>query len=285
MSTTGGNPVESIVRQILLDLSGNTAETFAGSALSPQPYLPPNRSESKPPALKVGEKAAPEPPSSGPAKAPEQNEKEKVSADEKERELRVDSRVVTLTELGEELTAARRLIVPAKAVVTPAVRDVLRKKRIELRFQNDLPEDGHSGRSEESRSVARLLMAAHARELPGAAALESVERLGPIDTRADRCLIGLVRWIAETLREQPAVGVILTEAIAAAICLANRQGGVRAVGASEVRPMIQAAKSVGANVLVFDPAKVGNYRLKVLLQEFRKIGPLECPTVFQDELG
>ena len=47
-------------------------------------------------------------------------------------ELRLRDRVVTLAALRDRLASVRRLIVPAKAVVTPAVRDELKARQIEL---------------------------------------------------------------------------------------------------------------------------------------------------------
>jgi hypothetical protein len=47
-------------------------------------------------------------------------------------ELTVTDRVVTLRSLEGRLMSVSRLIVSAKAVVTPAVKDELRARRIEL---------------------------------------------------------------------------------------------------------------------------------------------------------
>ena len=47
-------------------------------------------------------------------------------------ELRLSDRVVTLAALKDRLSSVRRVVVPAKAVVTPAVRDELKARQIEL---------------------------------------------------------------------------------------------------------------------------------------------------------
>jgi len=47
-------------------------------------------------------------------------------------DLRLTDHVVTLTALKDRLTSVRRVVVPAKAVVTPAVRDELKSRQIEL---------------------------------------------------------------------------------------------------------------------------------------------------------
>jgi len=47
-------------------------------------------------------------------------------------ELRLTDRVVTLAALKDRLASVRRVVVPAKTVVTPAVRDELKARQIEL---------------------------------------------------------------------------------------------------------------------------------------------------------
>jgi hypothetical protein len=47
-------------------------------------------------------------------------------------ELRLSDRVVTLAALQDRLASVRRVVVPARAVVTPAVRDELKQRQIEL---------------------------------------------------------------------------------------------------------------------------------------------------------
>lgn len=47
-------------------------------------------------------------------------------------ELRIKERVVTLRSIEGQLTGIDRVIVPQKAVVTPAVKDELRSRKIQL---------------------------------------------------------------------------------------------------------------------------------------------------------
>jgi hypothetical protein len=50
-------------------------------------------------------------------------------------ELKIDAKVVTLRTIEGKLTGVRQLRVPARAVVTPAVKDELRTRNVELRFE------------------------------------------------------------------------------------------------------------------------------------------------------
>jgi hypothetical protein len=47
-------------------------------------------------------------------------------------ELRIDDQVVTLRSIEGRLNGISRLIVPKKAVITPAVRDELKARKIQL---------------------------------------------------------------------------------------------------------------------------------------------------------
>jgi len=47
-------------------------------------------------------------------------------------ELRLTDKLVTWALLKDRLASVRRVVVPAKAVVTPAVRDELKSRQIEL---------------------------------------------------------------------------------------------------------------------------------------------------------
>jgi hypothetical protein len=55
-----------------------------------------------------------------------------VSNRRREVELRLAERVVTMQLVGSRLDGVRRLVVANKAVVTPAVQDELKKRRVEL---------------------------------------------------------------------------------------------------------------------------------------------------------
>lgn len=47
-------------------------------------------------------------------------------------ELVLDNHVVTLATLDRQLTEVRRVVVNTRAIVTPAVKDVLKEKGVEL---------------------------------------------------------------------------------------------------------------------------------------------------------
>jgi len=69
------------------------------------------------------------------------------------------------------------------------------------------------------------------------------------------------------------------------VCLANRVAGVRAIAAADPATAVEAARAVGANVLVADPRGKGLYQLKQLASAFCRGGPWACPEVLRPRLG
>jgi hypothetical protein len=50
-------------------------------------------------------------------------------------DLKIIDRVVTLRTIEKQLAGVRRVVVPMRAVVTPAVRDELKARKVELVFE------------------------------------------------------------------------------------------------------------------------------------------------------
>jgi hypothetical protein len=52
-------------------------------------------------------------------------------------DLRLTDRVITLRSIEGRLAGVRRVVVPSRAVITPAVKDELKQRKIELIFLAD----------------------------------------------------------------------------------------------------------------------------------------------------
>ena len=50
-------------------------------------------------------------------------------------ELTIDSKLVTMRTIEGKLAGIKQLRVPARAIVTPAVRDELRERKVELKYE------------------------------------------------------------------------------------------------------------------------------------------------------
>jgi hypothetical protein len=192
--------------------------------------------------------------------------------------LVLNRRVVTLADLPERLAAVQRVIVPLGTVVTPSVQDELQKRQIKL----VVGEPAAAAEARESRVV--LMVAATAYDpAPLAAALE---REGfPAESRHMDCLIRATDQLAGDLAIEATSALLLTAHAAAAMCLANRHAGVRAILGTRADTVARDADSVGANLLVVDPTALGFFAIKQMASRFLRGGPRSCPQVFGRRLG
>lgn len=194
-------------------------------------------------------------------------------------ELILQARVVTLADVQAHLEGTRRMVVRRSAVITPSVRDELRRRNIALVVQ---PADGASSAS----TPARLVFVATGKRFdpsPLAAALgrDGVEA----ELRRSDCLIRATDELAADLADQRTLGLLATTYPAVALCLANRQAGVRAVQPDGPASLADDVASVGANLLVVNPERSGPFALRKMAVDFCRLGPSECPDVFRERLS
>lgn len=190
----------------------------------------------------------------------------------------LNRRVVTLADLPERLAAARRVIVPVGTVVTPSVRDELRRRRIELVVGSTAP-----AAAEGTSSVILMVAATAYDPAPLAAALH---REGmAVESRSSDCLIRATDELAAGSASGKTTSILLTAYPAPALCLANRHAGVRAVLGTRADTVARDAGSVGANLLVVDPTSLEFFAVKQIAGRFVQGGPRECPEVFRGRLG
>jgi hypothetical protein len=192
-------------------------------------------------------------------------------------QLAIASRVVTLSEIGDRLTGIKRLVVPPGAVITPLVRDEIRRRGITLDF----------ARAEEgSPTAARLTMVTVGQWFDPAPLVnmlrgEAVE----LDLHASDCLLATTDLIAQQVSPGDRLGAVLTSQPAIALCLLNRVPRLRAVTGPDAAEVAKAAASVGANVLVLRPHGAGLTPLRQMIREFCREGVRECPEALRERLG
>ena len=192
-------------------------------------------------------------------------------------ELVIHSRVVTLAELTR-LEGVRQLVVPRGAVVTPAVQDELRRLGIGV-----VESDQAAG---EPAVAIRIVVGPLSAEFNPAALAAAMVREG-FHARCSTiaCLIAAVNKLAADVSHGETLGLLLTSHVAAAICLANRLPGVRAIWDRGGAAIHEAAAAVGANLLVADPKAGSLFELKRSVVEFVRGGIRPCPEVFQERLA
>lgn len=189
--------------------------------------------------------------------------------------LVISDRVVTTAQLQGKLDGIQRVQVVPRAVITPAVRDLLRDRKIELQFVEPAATAAAAsgpllvvGVAETSFSPAAVL-----RNLSqGGVRLEQLARTG-LDVVAAE--------LAEQVRLGGSLGVLVTEQTHAALCLANRHAGVRAAWGGCVKGVEKAKQAIGANVLVVSPKGKSTAELEQMLQAFVRAGVPACPAILQ----
>ena len=203
-------------------------------------------------------------------------------------QLALTSQVVTLGQIEGRLEGVRQLVVPRQAVVTPSARDLLQEYNVVMTYATGNKTNGMEKASAAGgprlnliaaivRNVAGFDLDALARALAG----DGID----VEQAASNCLIETTGRLAARFDDDTEeLGAIVTSHPAAALCLANRLQGVRAVcpAAADVLP---AAKDVGANLIVIDPAARGVFQVKQMIREFCLSGRHTCPEVLAAQLG
>jgi hypothetical protein len=190
----------------------------------------------------------------------------------------IHSRVVTMAELTR-LDGVRRLAVPKGAILTPAVRDELRRRGI------DVVESDHEAGQKPAVAIRVVVGPLRADFNPATLTAAMMREGFHAQCATVACLIAAVDKLAADVSQGETLGVLLTSHVAAAVCLANRLPGVRAIGDPGPSAADEAVAAVGANLLVADPKAGSLFGLKRSVVEFVRGGVRPCPEVFQDRLA
>ncbi len=227
----------------------------------------------------LGRLAAPDSPAAAPQQRPSSTvPKQPLASDDAANgDLVLDCRLVTIAEVEGQLEATRRLVVPRGAVVTPSVYDELYRRRVALVYATASVPRASGG--------LRLVLMTLGKRFDPATLLGALGKDGlDVDRQTSDCLIDATDRLAEQIAPGDTLGLLLTRHNAAAVCLANRHNAVRAIGAGDVRTVAADAASVGANLLVVDPAVAGLFQLKQIVAEFCRGGVRPCPAVYEERL-
>lgn len=193
-------------------------------------------------------------------------------------DLAIDARVVTMEAVTGKLGGVRRLRVVRGALVTPAVRDELLRRGIALEFGSTAGAPAPAQR--------RLTLITVGGSFDPAMLMAGLKREGvEVEHVSLDCLMLASDRLAADVASPDTLGLLLTRHTAAAMCLANRLQGVRAVQGCDAPSVATAAAAVGANVLVASPKAGTFFQLKQMVSEFCRAGVRACPDVFQARLA
>jgi hypothetical protein len=262
--------IERVVREVLAELSaGGTAppNAWGGSKAAPDKSLPP------PPAEGQGEGSQHSSARSSLTRALSQSEKQTAS----DGDLPLDACIVTMNEIVGRLASIRRLTVPRKAIVTPAVQDELLRRGIELVRADS--------RGAEAAAAPHLTMICSGVDFDPQPLVAVLAREGvKVEHAISDCLIAATEQLAAELADANTLGLLLTEHTAAGLCLANRRRGLRAVTGLDAPAVAASAAAVGANLLVLNPCAGSFFQVKQMVTEFCRGGVRPCPEVFRPQL-
>ncbi|MDW8077373.1 MAG: hypothetical protein RMJ16_00640 [Thermoguttaceae bacterium] len=186
-------------------------------------------------------------------------------------------RVITLADIAALLPGTRELVVPPKAVISPAVCDALAERSIRVVFAEE-PSHQRLWATGDPKEIEHLYIEVVSRRLDPAVIVEPLRREGiPAEATRGDCLVAASQRLAERLGGGKSAGVILTRHLPLAVCLANRHKVLRATWALSMAELLDHVADIGANVLVLDFRKLSSWQMVQLIARFVRLGRQEPP--------
>ena len=187
-------------------------------------------------------------------------------------QLFVSERVVGMDAVDGRLAGVRRVVVAHGAVVTPALKDHLREKQISLEHgaATEAPERGTST----ERIVVGVAGDACRAEIQSRLADVCAAAVDPLPAGE---LPQVTGQVAEEVRRGNVKAILFAAPMAAAMCLANRHSGVRAIACRTAAETRSAAVSVGANVLVLGEPGLSTWQQLEMIRVFANETDACCP--------
>ena len=193
--------------------------------------------------------------------------------------LVLSQRLITQEDLTGRLDNMKSVIVPPRAVVTPAARDYLRERGVELLR-------GDRNTSSLTPSSAALVVGVAETSFEPSELLRLLRRQGiEAEQQANTGLITVVDELAGHVSRGGRLGLLLTERAATALCLANRIRGVRAAVASDAATVAAAIRDIGVNLLIVEPRGRSLHQLKQIVDRYASGSPHACPPALAQRLG
>lgn len=194
-----------------------------------------------------------------------------------ESDLHLSLPVISVARLEGKLTGVKRLVVTPKAVVTPAAKDLLRERKVEL------ARGAANGKPSNSGKLTLAVGVAETPYDPASLCRELKSDNGSLEELAHTGLATVTEELSEQVARGGRLGLLLTSNVSAAACLANRNRGVRAAEARCPTSTREAIKGVGVNLLVVNPVGKSTFELKRMIQVFLA-GAGECPAQWRGKL-
>ena len=187
--------------------------------------------------------------------------------------LRLTQKVVSVADLANSWGKFRKLVVPKNAILTPSVKDELRKRGVEYSMDDAARENTPSS------TDFSVWIAWHKIKQQPTGLLEQIKKQHSTHEYKFDCILETMKAASDALHigGDVMLAVVLSGYTAAAICVANRHENIRAVAGHDVMVLKNDAIQIGANMLVVDPGKMGKFKTKELVKTFLDGGVRPIP--------
>ncbi len=189
------------------------------------------------------------------------------------RVLRWPERVVTAEALGRRLSGHRELLLPPKAILTPAAVEHLRDRGVHITRQ-----------SEEVAITAAAGAWGYAQDRPYPLVQSAVQTLRRDGlswkdlTPANESPCRWARAVAECVaRGECQGGVVFCQDPGLACCVANKVAGLRAAAANTIDTAARATLTLGANLLIVEMPGRTFFEVRQMLRLLCQPGRPACP--------
>jgi len=169
-------------------------------------------------------------------------------------ELKLNDRVISLALIDGKLEGVKRLVVTEQAIVTPSVRDELKRRNIVYRRDQISIE----------KQLALLLIT----DDPKICLQRWKKNVNACETFRGQSALEIAAKAAEWV-DRRHVAVAYSQQPIALACLLNKHASIRAVAAHDERQVSRAIEEAGANVLVFDSSAANEASWRRWIEQFR----------------
>ena len=185
--------------------------------------------------------------------------------------LTLAERVITADLLSRRLNGVRQVMLLAGAIVTPSAKDLLRERNIGWSFG--------LATSTTAASAGRTLFVgvADSTFCPAALVRGLAKHGVQVQQVASAGLVPVTQELSEQVALSGSLALLLTASTAAAVCVANRRRGVRAIQAGTMEQLVAGIEAIGANLLILDPAATSYFQLQRTITRFCDPAPRNCP--------
>ena len=181
-----------------------------------------------------------------------------IQAQQKQQSFECSDKVISTETLRDKLNNIKTLRVKPKTIVTPAVRDELRDRKITIVF--DLGTDNPNHRP------ATILLGTTCASTGNRLRDQLVAGGTQVQLHVDSCSSQLTTFVGDQV-SMAMSALIVTEKPYKAACTANRNANVRAVVINNTNELTAAKAELNPNCVVLNSSNVGRINLSNLLSQ------------------